>query len=231
MTTTIIRQPGFFPYLGYFKKIQSCDIFVHYDDAQYSINDWDNRNKIRTMNGSRWITVPVKKPYKKKLFEVEIAYDENWILKHKNIIKESYQNAPFFKDYWSDIEKIYDKKWNRLIDLNYEFIDYCNSILEINTKIVRSQDMKLNFTKSEKILEICKKINATTYISGEEGKNYLDEKLFLDSGIKILYEKFQYPTYKQYQKEFIPNMSIIDLIFNEGPKSKRILHDSKNITN
>ena len=91
--------------------------------------------------------------------------------------------------------------------------------------------MKLNFTKSEKILEICKKINATTYISGEEGKNYLDEKLFLDSGIKILYEKFQYPTYKQYQKEFIPNMSIIDLIFNEGPKSKRILHDSKNITN
>lgn len=229
MTTTIIRQPGFLPYLGYFKKIQSCDVFVHYDDSQYSINDWDNRNKIRIVDGSRWITVPVKKPFKKKLFEVEIAYNEDWVSKQKNIIKESYQNTPFFKDYWSDIEKIYEKKHNKLVDLNYDFIDYFNSVLEIDTRIIKSSDMNLSSTKSQKILDICKKINVTTYISGEEGKDYLDEKLLTDNGIKIIYEKFQHPKYNQFQKEFIPNMSIIDLIFNEGVKSKKILQDSKNL--
>ena len=228
MTVITIRQPGYFPHMGFFKKIQSVDIFVFLDDAQFEKNDWDNRNKIKTLNGDMWLTVPILHKFGQKLNQVKIANNENWAEKHKKSIKMNYEKSDFFKDYWEDIDKILTKKWENLIDLNYDLINYFLIKLGITTKVVKSSELNIKKTGSERLLDICKKLSTNTYLSGELGKNYLNEEIFAEAKINIKYEKFQHPNYKQLGETFQPNMSIMDLLFNEGSKSKKILKDSKN---
>jgi hypothetical protein len=223
-----IRQPGYFPYLGFFKKIESADVFVFLDDVQYTRSDWDNRNKIETTDGPMWLTIPILNKSKEFLNEVKIDHTQNWIYKHKSAIKFSYQNTPFFDLYWKDIESILDKKYTKLIDLNMKLINYFKSVLDINTETVFSSDLKINSNGSEKLCQICMKLKADTYLSGELGQNYLDLKLFENNQIKIIFEEFKHPTYSQMNSKFLPNMSIIDLLFNEGDNSINILKKCRN---
>jgi hypothetical protein len=228
MTVVSIRQPGYLPYMGFFKKIQSCDVFVFLDDVQFEKNDWDNRNKIKTTEGDMWITVPVLHKFGQKLNEIKIVNNENWKNKHRKAIEINYKKSRFFEKYWYEIDDILAKEWDKLIDLNLTLIDYFSSKMGITTKTIRSSELNIKSTGSERLLEICKKISSDTYLSGEMGKNYLDEEIFKRSKINIVYEKFQHPIYTQLGKIFQPNMSIIDLLFNEGEKSKTILENSKN---
>ena len=228
MTLICIRQPGYLPFSGFFKKIESSDIFVYLDDVQFEKNDWDNRNKIRTSDGSIWLTVPVLHKFGQKLNEIKIVNDEEWNKKHLKAIQINYQKAPFFETYWSEIKKILDTKWDKLIDLNYEFIEYFLSKLDFKNNIVKSSDLGIDGTGTEKLLKICKKLNADTYLSGELGRSYLDEGIFNDANIKIIYEKYEHPKYSQVYKPFLPYMSILDLLLNEGKKSSDIIKKAKN---
>ena len=229
LTNVIIRQPGYLPNLGFFKKIQSSDKMVFLDDVQFEKDDFDNRNKIRTKYGTTWLTVPIKRPvFKKNLNEILITNDIDWQRNHLNIIEEAYHDAPFFTTYWYSLQKILDKNWTKLIDLNIELIRYFMSALNLTTYTINSSTLKIPSNKSQKLLDICKHLNASCYISGTLGKDYLDEKIFHNSGIKIIYENFQHPAYKQIHGNFIGNMSIIDLLFNEGENSKKILTNTKN---
>jgi len=228
MTIVSIRQPGYLPFSGFFKKIQSSDVFVFLDDVQFEKNDWDNRNKIRTSNGSMWLTIPVMHKFGQRLNEVKIDNNKNWNRKHLNALKLNYSNAPFFSKYWGKIESILEQRWEVLIDLNYSLIDYFISELNLPNKTIKSSDLKINASGSEKLLKICQKLNTSIYLSGELGKNYLNEKIFANANIKIIYEKFEHPTYNQIYGKFIPNMSIIDLLFNEGPNALEIIKNTKN---
>lgn len=228
MTLICIRQPGYMPYLGFFKKIQTSDLFVYFDDAQYAIRAWDNRNKIYTNKGPVWISVPVSHPFKKKLNEVEINNDLKWKEEHSAIIKLHYEKCPYFTSYWNDVHKIIMSDWKKLVDLNIALIEYFNTVLEINTKTIRSSELNIDATSSEKLLQICKRLNADTYLSGIMGREYIDEKIFAENGIKIIFENFVHPQYDQIHGNFIPNMAIIDLLFNEGDKSKKILRECSN---
>ena len=230
MTNVMIRQPGYMPNLGFFKKIQSCDIFVFLDDVQFVKDRFDNRNRIKSSDGITWITVPLARPvFGKKMNEVLISYETNWQNIHCNQIYENYKSAPFFFSYWSDIEKILTCKYKKLIELNFKLIEYFNHALDITTKTIKSSELAVTQTKTERLVEICSKLNATCYISGISGKDYLNEKLFSNSGIKLIYENFIHPTYRQLHDNFIDNLSIIDLLMNEGPKSKKIINDSTNL--
>ena len=229
LTNVIIRQPGYLPNLGFFKKIQSCDTFVFLDDIQFVKDRFDNRNRIRTKDGTTWLTVPVKRPvFKKNLNEILITNDIDWQRNHLNIIEEAYHDARFFTTYWYSLQKILDKNWTKLIDLNIELIRYFMSGLNLMTCTVNSSTLKKSSNRSQRLLDICKHLDASCYISGISGKDYLDEKIFHNSGIKIIYENFQHPAYKQIHGNFIENMSIIDLLFNEGENSQKILTNTKN---
>ena len=229
MTNVIIRQPGYLPNLGFFKKVQSCDTFVFLDDIQFVKDRFDNRNRIRTKDGTTWLTVPVKRPvFKKNLNEILITNDIDWQRNHLNIIEEAYHDTPFFTTYWYSLQKILDKNWTKLIDLNMELIRYFMSALNLITCTVNSSTLKKSSNRSQRLLDICKHLDASCYISGISGKDYLDEKIFHNSGIKIIYENFQHPTHKQIHGNFIENMSIIDLLFNEGENSQKILTNTKN---
>ena len=230
MTNVMIRQPGYMPNLGFFKKIQSCDIFVFLDDAQFAKDGFDNRNRIKSSDGVAWITVPLARPvFGKKMNEVLISYETDWQSIHCNQIYQNYKSAPFFFSYWPDIEKILTCKHKKLIDLNFQLIKYFNQTLGITTKTIKSSELVVTQTKTERLIEICSKLNATCYISGITGKDYLDEKLFLNSGIKLTYEHFIHPTYGQLHGNFIDNLSIIDLLMNEGPRSQKIISESTNL--
>ena len=230
MANVMIRQPGYMPNIGFFKKIQSSDIFVYLDDVQFSKDSFDNRNQIKTNFGPEWITVPLNRPvFEKKFNEVSISYETNWIKEHCNKIFENYKSTPYFSSYWYEIEKILNYKHKLLIQLNFELIKYFIKTLDIHTKTIKSSELSITKIKTERLVEICLKLNATCYISGIGGKDYLDESLFDDAKIKLIYENFTHPEYRQAHGDFIKNMSVIDLLLNEGHKSKKILYDSKNI--
>ena len=229
MVLISIRQPGYLPYLGFFKKIQSSGIFVYLDDVNYERGDWDNRNKIKTSDGSMWLTVPVYNKAEQKLNEVEISYETNWNEKHIRAIELNYSKSPYFSNYWEPIKKIIQNRWTKLLDLNLELIEFFNKEFELETKTIRSSDLKIDSVSSQRLLDICKALNGTQYLSGEMGRDYLDDGIFLKEGISVIYEKFQHPTYSQLYREFMPNLSIIDLLFNEGEKAKEILFNSKNV--
>lgn len=229
MTTVTIHQLGYLPWLGFFDKMAKADIFVLYDDARFEKNYFDNRNKIKTAQGWTWITVPVKYKFGQKLNEVEIENTQRWREKHYKTFLINYNKAPFSPVYLDFFEKIYKKKWERLVDLDITLIKYFAEKLGIKTELIKSSELNCTGEKSQKLLNICKKLNADIYLSGKFGKNYLDEKLFKENNIKVIYQDFKHPIYPQLYGEFIPELSVVDLLFNCGPSSLNILLGEKSI--
>jgi len=223
-----IHQPGYLPWLGFFKKIQSSDIFVFLDDVQFEKNGWHNRNKIKTSENWMWLTVPVNAKLGTNLNQIRIDYSSKWIKKHKKSIELNYSKSEFFDKYWSNFENIYEKKYELLVDLNMAFIKKIMEFLDIKTKILFSSSLEITEKKSARILQICKSLDASRYISGVMGEDYLDMQEFEKQNIELVFQDYQHPTYHQKYKSFLENMSIIDLLFNEGDNARKILKESKN---
>ena len=217
----VIHQPNYLPYLGFFHKLSLADTFVIMDDTQYD-KKFTNRNKIKVPGNWIWLTVPINKKHKfvaNKI--VEINNEENWQSDHFEKINRSYSNSEFFKkNYKTFFEKIYSKKWDHLFTLNYELIIQLIDWLDIKIEVIKESELNINGNSTDRLVNISKKIGAETYVSGIGGKEYMNEKMFETNNIKIEYQNFQCPKYKQvFNSEFIPNLSIIDLLFNIGPKS------------
>lgn len=222
MTIVAIHQPGYLPWLGFFKKMMNCDIFVYLDNANFVKNNYYNRNHIRISNGITWLTVPVIKGKESKIKEIKIDNTKNWAKKHKKSILFNYSKAEFFNEIKNFFEELYEKNFELLIDLNMEIIEFIKKQLEIKTRTIFSSELKIKTSSAQRILDICKTLDADHYISGTVwAKNHLNINDFKNQGIHIKFQEFQHPVYKQYQRDFIPNMSIIDLLFNEGIKNSR----------
>ena len=227
MTIVAINQPGYLPWMGFFKRIMYSDIFVFLDDVQYLKKDWQNRNKIRTSQGWIWLSVPVKKNDLENLNKVDIDYSENWISTHKKSIRYNYSKSKFFDDHWPFFEQLFEKKFTRLIDLNMEIINYVLQTLDIKTKTIFASELEVIGKKSDLNLSICKTLNADVYLSGTLGQDYIKIDDFKNNDIEVKFADYRHPVYPQYFDPFIPNMAIIDLLFNCGKESRKILQDSK----
>ena len=221
-----IHQPNYIPWLGFFNKILLSDTYVVFDDVQFPRGkDYANRNQIKTNNGKMWLTVPViGKSDLKPWNQIEINKN-GWVNKHLSNIESFYKKTSYFNEYYPEIKNIYLKDHNLLIDLTLDLIKHFLKILDKEVKIVLSSDIKTDLKGLDKILYILKNLNATKYISGDGdgSKRYIDEKLFSDQGIELVWQNYKHPIYKQQFNEFIPYMSILDLLFNEGPNSKNII--------
>ena len=223
-----IHQPGYLPWLGFFKKIMYSDVFVFLDNVKFVPRQWHNRNKIRTSQESTYLTVPIKKASGKNINDILIDYSENWSMNHKKTIFYNYSKAKFFTNHFSFFENLYGKKFDKLLDLNMEIIYYLMKKFDINTQIIFASELDISSTKSDLNLDICKKLDADVYLSGITGKNYLKEEDFDKSNIKIEYQNFQHPNYSQVYQPFISNMAAIDLLFNEGNNSAKVLRKASN---
>ena len=233
-----IHQPNYLPWLGYFNKIARSDVFVIFDDVQFPIGKkgfFGNRNKIKTNSGELWLTVPVLDRSKCKNFnEIKINYN-GWNEKHVKNIENFYRKSPYFDLYYEDIKNLLLQEYDNFSELSTELITYFMGVLGINTylvhssKICRDIDLK-GIDKIFYILEHCGKpwaLNTDTYISsdGPGSRRYIKEEDFDNKKIKLVWQDFEHPTYNQMYGEFISHLSIVDLLFNCGDKSKEIINE------
>jgi hypothetical protein len=208
-----IHQSQYLPWFPYFKKVAMADIFVVMDNVQYQKNGLQNRNKIRNHEGDFWLTIPVTGHLDDLILDKKIAND-SWKQKHWKSIKASYSKAPYWNMYKDPLELLYEKKYFSLHEVNKNFFEFLLEMLCIRTKIVYLSELVATGTKSDLVLSICKELGASTYITGTGGKSYLIESDFEIENIKVEYIESISPEYTQYQGDFIPDLSIIDMLFN-----------------
>jgi hypothetical protein len=221
-----IHQPNFLPWIGYFYKISQADTFVVYDDVQYTKNGYINRNRIKTPNGEQWLTLPVKQAgnFGQNILNTEILNADRVQKKIARTLEMNYKKCPYFVDYFEDLQNILAKGTSTLALLNLELINYCCRVLEIDTKIILSS----SFLPSEKnsdsrLIEICNHLKATSYLSGKGGANYQSEEKFKNEGIELNYTEFTFPKYEQPWGDFLPNLSIVDTLFNCGSEASEFV--------
>lgn len=219
------HQPLYLPWLGFFHKAASADKICILDDVQFSDGDFINRNRIKGLAGPQWLTVPIaKKGHGQRLIKDIVVIHDGWQRRHVAALRHAYARAPFFHDYIAEIEGlILRKEWVFLFDLDIAFLELAFSILEIQTQIILSSSLKIEEKKSELILNMCQKLGADVYISGENGLDYLDVPKFHMHHINVKIQNYVSPKYQQSGASFVPNLSFIDLLFNAGPQSKEIL--------
>lgn len=222
-----INQPAYLPWLGYFDRIACSDIHVVLDHVQFEKNSMVNRNKIITANGETMLTVPLNTKNKfgdLAINTVTINEQNKWQKKHWDSIRFSYSKSPYFKEYGEQLNALYQQPLEILTVLLKQQLDFFMPALGINTKIIYSSSMNLSSTKSQLVLDICKQLGASHYISGIFGKDYLDQTTFKEAGITVTFQDYQHPEYKQFnQKTFIPYASTLDLLMNVGDGALDIL--------
>lgn len=220
----VIMQPTYISWMGYFDLIDQSDIFVFLDNVQFEKQSWQQRNKIKTHQGVIWLTVPVLQNLGQKINEVKVNNNSNWEEKHWKSIKYNYNKAPYFKRYFKFFEETYNTDWEYLVDLNIHVIKGACKQLNIKKDFIKSSNRNIKGRKTELLVGICKELNADTYLSPLGSAMYIEENnLFERECIKLEYQHFERPIYKQLWGDFIPYMSVIDLLFNEGDKSLDII--------
>jgi len=231
MKMVCIHQPDFLPYLGFFHRLLSIDTFILLDDVQFlrKGSGWHNRDKIKTKQGEKWLTLSVTKGrLNQKINQVLLSEKNDWITKNLNLLKENYKEASYFDEYFPLIRDIYMGNFDKMIDLNVAFLHFFFDVFNLEMNTIFSSDLHVEGHKNQKIINLLKSVNCNHYLSGVGAKAYLDEQLFENEGIIVEWQDFHHPVYPQLHGEFIPNLSCIDLLFNCGPKSKDILWSCKN---
>ena len=221
-----IHQPQYLPWLGYFDKIRRADVFCFLDNVQYKKNDWQNRNRLKTARGWQWLTVPVHYRFPQKISEVTINNAARWKNKHLQALISNYSRAPFFNENSDIFEQAYSENWESISDLNIFLITRLGAALGLGHKpYVKASDFELSDGSTNRLVDICKKLKADTYLSGQDGVNYMSMDSFERSGIRVIIQDFQHPVYPQVFGDFQPRMSVVDLLFNCGAKSLEIIEE------
>ena len=223
MSIALITQSNYIPWKGYFDNIAQADVFVIYDDMQYTKRDWRNRNKIKSAAGTKWLSIPVevKGKYFQKINETKVS-DPNWNIDHLNAIKNYYRTAPAFKENSDWLEELYmgcTSPW--LTESNRYFIEHIMKYLSIETEIKDSREFELVEGKTEKLVSICEQLGAKQYLTGPAAKNYMSEDSFLEKGIGVLYS--DYSVYKEYEQLYPPfehGVTVLDMILNGGKEQQ-----------
>ncbi|WP_367343968.1 WbqC family protein [Methanomethylovorans sp.] len=215
-----IHQPNYLPYLGFFDKMRKSDVFVIYDDAQFTKSDYHHRNKIRIFNSWKWLTVPVIKN-RVPLNEIIInntfkIKNKPWHESHFLEIHNNYAKSAFFWQYSDEVKEIYANKYDKLIDLNMELILFLKSAFDIKTPFVFSSELGFDSTSTDKLIDIIKELDGGTYLSGIGGLKYLEMEKFKNNNIHVEVQNFKHPVYNQCYKGFVSDLAAIDLLFNCG---------------
>jgi hypothetical protein len=226
MSIAAIHQPNFLPWIGFFYKIKQSDVFIFLDDAQFSKGSFTNRNKIKTPNGEKYITMPMmkKRSHFQMINECEIRDKNQSVEKILNSLRSNYRKSKYFDDYFEPLKDIINSDTSCLSDINISLVEWVLDILEIRTRTERSSNLEnIDGVSTDRLVSICKAVDANKYLSGFGGSNYQDESKFLDHDIELLTTDFKHPVYDQLWGDFLPCMSVIDLIFNCGKDSKNLI--------
>lgn len=225
MKTVVIHQPDFLSYLGFFHRLLHADLYVVLDDVQYVTGTsqcWMNRDKIKTQSGEKWLTVnTIKAPFGTNINEILISYEKKWQISSLDFIKQNYSKSTYFYEIFPYIEDLYRNCFDKLIDFNMASIQMLMHLFDVNVSMVYSSNLITSETKSKRLVEILKQVDATHYLSGIGARSYHDDAPFDEAGIHVVWQDFKHPVYPQQYGDFIPYLSSIDLLFNCGIKQSR----------
>lgn len=219
------HQPVYLPWLGLFHKIALADEFISFDQVQYQPKDWNNRNLIKTSQGPIWLTVPVLRMghLERTISDIEINNLVPWGRKHWRSLSLAYAKAPYFKRYAGFFEETYHRRWDSLVELNVFMLRWFLDTLGIAVPVRSAGEWNFQGKKSELVMDMCRQTGASHYIFGAQGKGYADGPAFEAAGIKAFFQDYQHPVYTQQHGEFASHLSIVDLLFNCGDDSLKIL--------
>ncbi len=218
-----VIQSVYAPWRGYFDLMADVDVFVLYDDVQYSKNSWRNRNRLKTAEGLVWMTVPVKGSLSQTIDEV-VVDGRAWVLQHRALIQRALGNAPYF----ADAVRLFEDATSgdlpvKLSDLNRRLIVLLCEYLGVKTPIESPRSYSPEGRSTERLVDLLSRMGATSYVSGPSGQDYIDPKLFADAGIQLEYKTYDYAPYSQLWGPFEGGVSVLDLIANEGPRAPGFL--------
>ena len=219
-------QPTYLPWLGYFGLIDQVDIFIIFESVQFSKRSWQQRNKIKTASGPIWLTVPVTSKGKRGqlINEVEIDTIRNFHTTHIASLENNYRKSPYFSEYSPELFSLLENGHVHLSELTTELIVWFCKVLGITTSIKYSSKMENTGTKADLLAMLCEQVGATEYVSALGSREYLEESDAFDKrNISIRYNEYEPQEYPQLFGEFVPYMSIIDLLFNVGPESLSVI--------
>jgi hypothetical protein len=226
-----ILQSNYIPWKGYFDMINSVDEFIFYDEMQYTKNDWRNRNKIKTPQGSAWLTIAVRQEnLQQKINETEV-FDQKWAIKHWRTLAQTYAKAPYFREYKDVFEALYNTPdFTNLSQINYAFIKAICEQLGIRTKLSWSTDYVLGEGKTERLVQLVRDAGGAEYVSGPAARDYLQADLFAAANIKLTWMDYSgYPEYQQLgPAPFEHGVTALDLLFNTGPNAPQFMKSFAN---
>jgi hypothetical protein len=220
-----IIQSNYIPWKGYFDIIRDVDTFVFLDDVQYTVRDWRSRNRIKTKDGLKWLSVPVGADTRRLIHEVAIT-DHRWQAEHWTLIEQSYAKTPFFNQYRELFEEFYrGRVWTNLSEMNqYLTRRVARECLGLTTTFRDSREFQVEGRKLDRLLDLIVQTGATSYLSGPSARDYIDAQRFAELGIELAYKDYSgYPEYPQLYPPFEHAVSVLDLLFNVGPDAPDFL--------
>jgi hypothetical protein len=224
MTVVAIHQPQFLPWLGYFDKLDRSDVFCLLDTVQYKKNEFQNRNRIKTADGWQWLTVPVTYRFPQRIYEVGVNQTVDWQRKHLQALKTNYSKARFFETYYASFEEFYLQSYEILADVNVACIRLLMDLLGLERKLILASSLKVETDDPTlRLVKICQALDGDAYVSGKDGSKYMDLDTFHKHQLELVFQDFNHPEYPQCYEPFEPNLSVVDLLFNCGPDSLKII--------
>jgi WbqC-like protein len=218
MTTLVVLQPSYLPWLGFFDQVKRSDVFVFYDDVQFDKNGWRNRNRVKTARGPVWLTVPVRHTGRagQRIDQVEVDARAPWARKHLRTMREAYAQASFLDRYLPELADLLEREWTLLVELDIALSRLMCAWFGLERPMYRSSQLDIGGSRNERLLALCRHFAADRYLSGESAREYLDVGRFNDAGVAVEWQDFAHPHYPQLHGAFVPFMSAIDCVLNVG---------------
>ncbi|HUI57919.1 MAG TPA: WbqC family protein [Bryobacteraceae bacterium] len=232
--TCVILQPSYIPWRGYFHQIQKADVFVFYDDVQYDVDGWRNRNRIKTPNGPVWLTIPVSAKgvhvNRRRICDIRICWDRQWATTHLKSLRHSYASAAHFKRYEGLLEEWYGSRPELLAEFTISTtIQLARELGIRHTQFLRSSNLKCSGAKTDRVLSVLRQVGATRYVSGPSARAYLEVEKLAVEGIGVEWMSYAYPEYPQLYPPFDPQVSILDLLLTVGPAAGEYIWASPSV--
>lgn len=218
------HQPNFLPWLPYFAKIATCDVFVILDDAQYPQGSWVNRVRLDLPGGMQWLSVPVHAHLSSLIHQVSIDYSRDWVKKALASLRQAYSRHAHFQTLFPGLEEIFLRRPGRLLELNLSLLDWALNWLGLTPQLVFSSRLQTSGRGSRRLVELCQQLQASHYLAGEGARNYEDVQLYQDAGVAYRMQSFAPPQYCDRRgRPRTPGLSVLDALMELGPQGVRQL--------
>ena len=226
--TVVIHQPDFIPYLGFFQRFLTADLFIVQDAVQFSKRGWTHRDKIKTQAGEAWISLNLRKhPHTTLINQILLSEDTCWQKNHLKTLKVNYQKAPFFDEIFPLLSNIHESASPLMTDLNMQIIELLMDLFDVRLPFVFASTLGARGRSNELLISQLKEVGATHYLSGNGARDYMQPEKFIQAGIEVVWQQFTHPVYPQQFGAFVPYLSSLDVLFNCGvTASRKILRET-----